>query len=207
MVNVLIVEDSRISREMFERQLAAMPGYKVTASIENAANAEIVCLSDRIDLVLMDICTADDESGLKAAARIRKGHPDIRIIMMTSMPEQSFIRKAEAAGCNSFWYKEDGAVSLTEICEATMAGKRVWPEEVPAVTIGAVRSDELTVREMDVIRGLAGGKKYEEIAMELNVSPNTVKYHMKNILQKTGFRSTVQLVAEVVGKRLILPKY
>ena len=207
MVNVLIVEDSRISREMFERQISAMPGYRIIASIENAANAEIVCLSNRIDLVLMDICTADDESGLEAAARIRKDHPEIQIIMMTSMPEQSFIRKAKAAGCSSFWYKEAGDVSLPEICEATMAGKRIWPEEAPAVTIGAVRSDELTAREIDVIRGLTGGKKYEEIAAELNVSPNTVKYHMKNILQKTGFRSTVQLVAEVVGKRLILPKY
>ncbi len=207
MINVLIVEDSRISREMFERQLAAMPEYRVAASIENAANAEIVCLSNRIDLILMDICTADDESGLEAAEKIRKSHPAIRIIVMTSMPEQSFIRKARSAGCDSFWYKEDGAVSLQEICEATMAGQHIWPEEAPAVMIGAVRSDELTAREMEVIRGLAGGKRYEEIADELKVSPNTVKYHMKNILQKTGFRSTVQLVAEVVGKRLILPKY
>lgn len=207
MVNVLIVEDSRISREMFERQLDAMPGYRVSASIGNAANAEIVCLSNRIDLILMDICTADDESGLEAAERIRKGYPTVRIIAMTSMPEQSFIRKAKAAGCDSFWYKEDGEVSLQEICEATMAGLPVWPKEIPAVMIGAVRSDELTAREMEVIRGLAGGRKYEEIAEELKVSPNTVKYHMKNILQKTGFRSTVRLVAEVVGKRLILPKY
>lgn len=207
MINVLIVEDSRISREMFERQLAAMPEYRVAASIENAANAEIVCLSNRIDLILMDICTADDESGLEAAEKIRKSHPAIRIIVMTSMPEQSFIRKARSAGCDSFWYKEDGAVSLQEICEATMAGQHIWPEEAPAVMIGAVRSDELTAREMEVIRGLAGGKRYEEIADDLKVSPNTVKYHMKNILQKTGFRSTVQLVAEVVGKRLILPKY
>ena len=58
-----------------------------------------------------------------------------------------------------------------------------------------------------MIRALAQGNRYEEIAEQLYVSPNTVKYHVKNILQKTGFRSTVQLVADVVEKRLILPRY
>ena len=77
MVNVLIVEDSRISREAFERTLSASPDYVVIASIENAANAEIACIRNKIDLILMDVCTADDESGLEAAAKIKKTIPHI----------------------------------------------------------------------------------------------------------------------------------
>ena len=73
--------------------------------------------------------------------------------------------------------------------------------------IGLARSEEFTERELDVIRALAGGMRYEQIAGALCMSLNTVKYHVKNILQKTGFRSTIQVVAEVVEKRLILPKY
>lgn len=207
MVNVLIVEDSRVSREAFERQLAVMPDYSVAASIENAANAEIVCLSQKIDLILMDICTADDESGLRAAEKIKQSHPHIKIIIMTSMPEQSFLRKARASGSDSFWYKELGDISLPDICDKTVRGQFVWPDATPTVKIGAVRSDAFTLRELDVIRALAGGGTYEEIAANLHVSPNTVKYHVKNILQKTGFRTATQLVAEVVEKRLILPKY
>lgn len=57
------------------------------------------------------------------------------------------------------------------------------------------------------MKALAGGMRYEEIASSLFLSVNTVKYHVKNILTKTGFRNTIQLVAEVVEKRLILPKY
>ncbi|MDO5327850.1 MAG: response regulator transcription factor [Clostridia bacterium] len=207
MVNVLIVEDSRVSRESFERTLSASRDYLVIASIENAANAEIACMRNKIDLILMDVCTADDESGLVAAARIKKNYPHVKIIIMTSMPEHSFIQKAKDSGCDSFWYKEQGDISLIDICDRTMKEEYVWPDSSPTIMIGLARSNEFTERELDVIRALAAGNRYEEMAETLNMSKNTVKYHVKNILQKTGFRSTIQLVAEVVEKRLILPKY
>lgn len=207
MIKVLIVEDSRISREAFERMLSASPNYFIIAAIENAANAEIACMRNKIDLILMDVCTADDESGLEAAAKIKKNYPHVKVIIMTSMPEHSFIQKAKDSGCDSFWYKEQGDISLLDICDRTMNGEFVWPSGSPTIMIGLARSDEFTERELDVIRALAAGNRYEEMAETLFMSPNTVKYHVKNILQKTGFRSTIQLVAEVVEKRLILPKY
>ncbi len=207
MINVLIVEDSRVSREAFEREISSSPEYNLVASIENAANAEIACIRNKIDLVLMDVCTADDESGLTAAEKIKKNYPWVKIIIMTSMPEHSFLERAKKCGCDSFWYKECDDISLMEICNWTMRGEPVWPEQTPIVMIGLARSDEFTERELDVIRALAQGNRYEEMTENLFMSLNTVKYHVKKILQKTGFRSTIQLVAEVVEKRLILPKY
>ena len=206
-VNVLIVEDSRVSREAFERKITSLPEYSVVASIENAANAEIACMTNKIDLILMDVCTADDESGIRAATRIKKNYPWVRIILMTSMPEHSFIKKAQDSGCDSFWYKEYGNISLREVCERTMKGERIWPDSSPVIVIGQAKSTEFTDRELAVIRELVMGVRYEDMAEELHLSINTVKYHVKNILQKTGFRSTIQLVAEVVEKRLVLPKY
>lgn len=207
MIYTLIVEDSRVTREALERQLLDAPDYMVLASIENAANAEIACMRNKIDLVLMDVCTADGESGLDAAAKIKKNYPMTRVVVMTSMPEHSFIQKARDSGCDSFWYKESGDISLLEVCDRTMKGDFVWPEQTPVIKIGNAWSDEFTGRELDVIRGLAQGKRYEELGAELFMSTNTVKYHVKNILQKTGFHSTVRLVAEVVEKRLVLPNY
>lgn len=207
MTNVLIVEDSQITRESFERQLAANPDYSLVASITNAANAEIACMRSKIDLILMDVCTADGESGLEAAGKIKKNYPDTKVIIMTSMPEHSFLQKAKDAECDSFWYKEEGELSLTEVCDRTMRGEYVWPEKTPSVKIGMVDSSNLSDRELDVIRALAQGCKYEEIAEQMGLSTNTVKYHIKNILQKTGYRSRVELIADVVEKRLILPKY
>lgn len=207
MTNVLIVEDSKITRDSVEHMLSASPDFCVVTSIENAANAEIVCMRGNIDLILMDICTADDESGLRAAARIKQHYPQIRIILMTSMPEHSFIKKGIACGCESFWYKEYGSMDLMEVCRRTMNGESVWPEQTPALRIGMADSTDFTERELEVIRELVSGYKYREIAAHLQVTDNTVKFHIKSIMSKTGFKSTLQLVAEVVEKRLILPKF
>ena len=207
MVNVLLVEDSRITRDLVESYIAGSQDYEMIASLENAANAEIVCTKGDIGLILMDICTADDESGLEAAAKIKKHNPGIRIIIMTSMPEYSFIQKAKTAGCDSFWYKEYGETELLDVMNRTMNGESVYPGETPAITIGNAVSSELTEREYTVLRQLALGYKYEEIAGNLGLTGNTVKYHIKNLLTKTGYRSTLQLVVDVVNKRLILPKY
>ena len=207
MTNVLLVEDSRISRETIESHIACWENYLLIASIENAANAEIACMNGKINLILMDICTADDESGLKAAVSSKKHCPSVKIIMMTSMPEHSFLQKAKGSGCDGFWYKEYGDADLLQVCDRVMGGETVWPEKTPEISVGLTSSRELTDREFAVLRELVLGSKYEEIAESLGITPNTVKYHIKNLLQKTGYRSTLQLVVDVVDKKLILPKY
>ena len=207
MTNVLIVEDSKLTRDLIERRLSEDMSFKVYTTIENAANAEIVCMGGKVDLILMDICTADDESGLKAGKKIKSLYPHIKIIMMTSMPEHSFIAKAAEYGCDSFWYKEYGNVDLLEICRRTMRGEQVYPKKRPSIRIGLAESSDFTDREFQVISELAVGSTYVEIAQHLNVSENTVKYHVKNIMSKSGLKNTVQLVAEVVEKRLVLPRY
>ena len=164
-------------------------------------------MSGSIDLILMDVCTADDESGLKAAMKIKTLYPEIKIILMTSMPEYSFLTRAIEGGIDSFWYKEYGDVDLLEICVRTMSGQRVFPEQRPSIRIGLSESGTFTDREYEIIRELALGNKYGEIAAHLGITENTVKYHVKNIMSKTGCKNTVALVAEVVEKRLVLPKY
>lgn len=207
MVNVLLVEDSKITRDMVEGHIARSQDYLLVATLENAANAEIVCMNGKIDLILMDVCTADDESGIVAAGKIKEHYPGIKIIIMTSMPEYSFIEKAKAANCDSFWYKEHGESELLDVMERTLRGESVYPAETPVVPVGEASSGELTEKELAVLRQLALGYKYEEIAENLNITTNTVKYHIKNLLSKTGYRSTLQLVVDVVSKRLILPKF
>lgn len=207
MTNILLVEDSKISREAIAQRINLSQEFLLIAAIENAANAEIACLGGGIDLILMDVCTADDESGLKAAAKIKKHYPSIKVVIMTSMPEYSFLRKAKEAHCDGFWYKEHGDADVLDICARVMQGETVWPESVPAIQVGYMTSDEFTTRELDVLHALAQGLSYEEISDVLYISTNTVKYHIKNLLQKTGYRSTMQLVVDVVDHKLILPKY
>ena len=160
MTHVLLVEDSRIARDIIENQILKSGRYALSASIENAANAEIACMHGSIDLILMDVCTADDESGLTAAAKIKKHFPYIRIIMMTSMPEYSFLQKAKDAGCDSFWYKEYGDLSLLDVMDRTMQGESVYPLETPVISVGLTTSNHFTDRELEVVRQLTLGRKY-----------------------------------------------
>ena len=207
MTNVLLVEDSKITKDLLMSYIDRSHEYQIVTSLENAANAELICMDDEVGvkLVLMDICTADDESGLTAAAKIKKHNPDIKVIIMTSMPEYSFIHKAKVAGCDSFWYKEYGETELLDVMDRTMRGESVFPNETPVVSVGCTKSNVLTERELTVLRQLVLGNKYEEIAEILGVSANTVKFHIRNLLAKTGYRSALQLVADVVSKRLIVP--
>jgi len=206
-VTILLVEDSKITRNMIESHISRSADYLLVATLENAANAEIACMNGKIDLVLMDVCTADDESGLEAAEKIKKDNPNIKIIIMTSMPEYSFVEKAKAANCDSFWYKEYGETELLDVIDRTINGESVYPTETPVITVGETSSGELTEKELAVLRQLSMGYKYEEIAENLDITNNTVKYHIKNLLAKTGYRSTLQLVVDVVNKRLILPNF
>ncbi len=207
MVNVLIVDDQRTGRHVLEECVTNTDGYTLVRSIENASMAELYCERGEIDLILMDVCTAHGESGLKAAEKIKQLYPDIKIIIVTSMPEHSFIKKARQAGCESFWYKDVGDETLSEVMCRTMAGESVYPEDTPVLDIGLAKSVEFTPRELEVLRELVNGSSYKEIADELGISENTLKTHIRSLLQKSGYKSTLKLAVDVVDKRLVLPGF
>lgn len=207
MYHVLIVDDQRTGRQILEENVARGERYKLMYSIENAAIAPMYVERGKIDLILMDVCTAHGESGLLAAEKIKEKHPEIKIIIVTSMPEYSFISKAKAIGCESFWYKDFGEESLLDVMNRTMAGERVYPRQTPTLEIGCAKSTHFTPREMEVLREIVSGSTYKEISAHLGISENTLKTHVKSLLSKTGYKSTLQLAVDVVDKKLILPGF
>ena len=84
---VMIVEDQTMPRELFELRIQASEHFETALSIDNAALADVYCLRLPVDLILMDVITRGGESGLDAAARIKRAFPQIKIIIVTSMPE------------------------------------------------------------------------------------------------------------------------
>jgi DNA-binding response regulator, luxR family len=207
MINVLIVDDSRIARKMMEYELEGMSGYNILTFIEDAQNAMPICMKCQVDLILMDVCTAGDSSGLVAADEIKKRFPQIKIIITTSMPEYTFIEKAKQAGCESFWYKDYGNVSLKDVIEKTMAGENVYPDKTPDVDIYGVPISKFTPAQLRVLRELAMGLSQEEVAKKLCLSRSVIKGHISHMCDKTNTSKTLQLVTEAIEKRVILPKY
>lgn len=193
---IMIVDDQFVSREMFKLYIDQCPDYKVLYCIDTAMFADTYVLKDDLDLVIMDILMEDGSNGLDAAEKIKKLKPNIKIIAVTSMPEVSWMDRAKKIGIDSFWYKEVSEKTILEIIERTLAGESIYPEETPEVKLGLTKSTELTPREIQVLRLLTTGVGNDEIAERLNISQNTVKTHIKHLLDKTGFTSRTQLAIQ-----------
>lgn len=206
MTRVILIDDYRQTREWCAHQIRSTGRYDLIAAFGSASNAELPCVTGKVDLIIMDVCTEDGESGLKMAEKLKRKYPRIKIIIMTSMPEHTFVGRAKAAGCESFWYKESEE-ELIDIMDRTMQGESVYPSHLPVVRIGEAKSSEFTERELEVIRQLVLGKSYTEIARDLNVSVNTVKDHLKHIYMKTGYSKSLQVAVDAVEHKLILPDY
>ena len=204
---VLIVDDSMQSRFYMKSALAGVERYKIKQELESAESAVLCCEISKIDLILMDVCTAEDASGLLAAAQIKKKQPYIKIIIVTSMPEHSFIQKAKAAGCEGFWYKENEPSDLLNVMDRVMSGEIVYPDHTPKVKIGYSESAAFTERELEVIKLKAKGYSYAEIAEKLGITERTVKYHLTQMLNRTGHETPGQLAYELLSKKIILPDY
>lgn len=193
MINVMVVEDQAMPRKLFEIMIGESEKYHLLFSIENASMAEVYCMKQPIDLILMDVCTAFGESGLEAAAVIKQKWPAIRIIIVTSMPEYSFIERARKAGVDSFWYKDFNEEPILEVMDRTMNGESIYPSRSPELKLGSASSYSLTDRELDVLRELTSGASDKVIADRLHLSVHTVKHYVNTMLDKTGFTSRTEL--------------
>ena len=194
--NVVVVDDQNIPRKLFEMVVNSSEHYKLLYSLDSAAVAHVICERFDVDLVIMDIVMADGSNGLDAAERIKKHSPGTRILIVTSMVEESYLRRARDIGIESFWYKETSDSELIEIMDRTMAGESVFPESPPDVMIGQILSKELTPAETDVLKEMTTGASNQEIADDLGISIGTVKTHISRILSKTGCSNRTALAIE-----------
>ena len=206
MTKVLVIDDQRIAREYMENVVQNGTNYELVGSLSKADLAETVCRRSKVDLVLMDVCTHGAKDGIDAAAQLRRLFPELKMIIVTSMVEESYIKRARQAGVDSFWYKEISPEDLLTVMDATMQGRQMWPYETPAVKLGITTSNDFTETEIKVLRLVCEGLEYSEIAEKLNYTKDNVKYHIRNILQKTGYANKTQLAIAVTGKRYIIPK-
>ena len=203
--SVLIVDDQVIPRPLFESTVAASDRYAVAAAIDSASMADAWCARGGIDLILMDVVTNDGTNGLDVARRIKNSYPQIKIIIVTSLPDALFLQKARDYGVDSFWYKELQAAPLLEVMDRTMAGAHVWPEHPPEAMLGMARSSEFTARELEVLRYLAKGLSDKEIAERLHMGFTTVRYHIDNLMEKTGQTSRTALAVSAVLSGITFP--
>ena len=203
---VLIVDDQRMPRENMERIINESDGYQLVMSLSAAEFAPLQCERSHVDLVLMDVCTDGSMDGIDAVAVIKKKFPDVKVVIVTSMVEEGYLRRAREAGADSFWYKDISSESLMEVVDRTMAGEHLFPDSAPDVMIGRANSADLTPAEIKVLRFICEGLEYNEIAEQLGTKPGTTKTHVARILAKTGYANKTRLAIAVTKKNFIIPR-
>ena len=205
MINVLLVEDTKMGRDCISGYIKSSDRYTLSAVITNAGMAEMTCMRMPIDLILMDYRTENNEDGISASAVIKRNMPKIKIIIITSMTSIDLIDRSRSAGVDSFWYKEAGDEELLTVMDKTMAGESIYPDTTPVIQIGNAASTEVTPMQLEILRLMVKGYSNPAIAAELHISVNDVKWHIKELFEKTGYTNRVSLVGDVINKEFIVP--
>jgi len=200
MIKIVIVEDEVMLKDSLEYVLNNQEGMKVIGVTDDASSAPQLCRELKPDLVLMDVITKET-NGIVFAAQIIKEMPQIKIVIMTAYPEITFIDEARKAGAHSFLYKSSGKEHLFYVIRSTMRGIGYYPgptDKPPSV-------DQLTEREIAVVRFIHQGIARSEMIKELGISEMTLKKEINSILNKTGFDSILEFALYAAVNNLILP--
>jgi DNA-binding NarL/FixJ family response regulator len=202
MIKILIVEDQAMLRESLEHVIGEQSDMEVAGSTDDAANAPELCRKLQPDLVLMDVVTKNNSSGITYTAHIRKEFPDIKIVIMTALPEITFAEEARKAGAHSFMDKDMGNDHLFHVIRNTMKGYSIYSGPSDRLPFTA----RFTEKEIAVIRLVCQGMARDEMAAKLGVSESMIKQHITSILDKTGFDSISKFAIYAVGEGLIVPE-
>lgn len=200
-MKVLVVEDQKLMLDSLTRLLNAQSDFEVVGALTDASQALDFVKHTPTDLVLMDIYTKDGASGISAAKELRESFSDLKIVLMTAMPDITFIQDAKAAGVNSFVYKDVSSQQLLTVLRSTAQDYSTFPQPPAMPFLGY---NTLTDRELQVLRDTCAGKSRKEIAQEHSLSENTIKATISSILTKTGYQSIAKLAIHAIANGFVV---
>ena len=204
MIKTIVAEDNIYMQNHLSGMIASEHDFELVLSCRDALEAERACDAGSIDLVLMDVQTSHNHSGLAAGERIRKKHKNTKIVVVTSLIDPDVLSKAKAGAADSLWYKDHGSDDLMAVIRRTLGGERVFPDVSPTVEIKDMLSSDISPRQMEILRRFVKGMTYEEIGAELGITKNGVRWNLDQIVEKGGFENKHELLAAVIENKLIV---
>ena len=218
-ITVVVADDHELFRRGMQTVLDMEAGFEVLAQARDGEEAVARVAELAPDVVLMDVRMPGID-GIEAARRIRETTPSTRVVMLTISDEEDDLYRAVRAGANGYLLKDSSLEQVASAVRAvargeslispSMAGKLL--AEFTAVTsrsdVGGTGTDDddaprLSRRELEVLRLVAEGRTNREAAAALNLSENTVKNHVANILDKLHLRSRLEAVVYAVRTKLL----
>jgi DNA-binding NarL/FixJ family response regulator len=184
-IRVLIVDDHPLLREGIAALLSAEADMEAVAQAFTGREALEQFRRKRPDITLMDL-QMPDMGGIEAIIAIRAEFPDARIIVLTTYKGDVQVLRALKAGARGYLLKGQVNTELLEIIRAVHRGQKRIPPEIAAELADHASEDDLSPREIDVLRLVAAGNGNREIAARLSIAEETVKNHITHILAKLG---------------------
>lgn len=200
---ITIIEDNPRIREGFAALISGTPGYRVAAQYGNCEQALKNLENDAPDLVLMDI-DLPGLDGIEGTARIKKQLPGCIVLIITVIEDSDKVFRSLCAGAGGYIVKNSDADQILQNMAEAFAGGAPMSLHIAKMVVHSFArqlDSPLSERETDVLKGIAEGKSYTRIALDLFISKETVRSHIKNIYQKLAVNSKAEALRVAGGNR------
>jgi two-component system NarL family response regulator len=201
-IRVLIVEDHNVVRQGLVALLNVVDGLTVVGEAADGLEAIDQFRKHQPDVTLMDL-RLPRMGGVEAIQRIRVEAPQARIIVLTTYDGDEDIYRALKAGARAYLLKGMTSEDLVTTIRAVHAGKSHIPAAIAEKLAERMGTEDLTPRELDVLKEIVNGKSNKEIATELNVSEATVKTHINSLLGKLGVTDRTQAATAAIQRGIV----
>ncbi len=201
-IRILSVEDHPVFREGLATIIGSQKDMLLVAQAANAVEAMVEFRLHRPDVTLMDL-RLPGTNGTDTLIAIRGEFPRAHIIMLTTSDSDGEIRRAMRSGASAYILKSMPKDELLNVVRSVHAGRRHIPPEVAARLTEHLGDEDLTTRELEVLRFIRDGYRNKQIADQLAIAETTVNFHIKNLVDKLGANDRTHAVTIALRRGLL----